>query len=76
MQERRKPLQGNRWGFSKQINIAEIAVMLGIFVAVVRYGAEVVDYAKEVNAKVAVLWSQFEIDQPEKAQQFRTTFPK
>lgn len=73
--ERRQPRAGgNRWGFNKQINLANVALGLGMIFAFAKFGGEMVDVWRESNAKIAVMWTQFEHDQPDKAEQFNAIY--
>lgn len=68
--ERRRPLQGNRFGIDKSINVTQIAATLAILVTMMTYGSKIVTYLQAVDNKVTVMWQQFILDHPEKAQSF------
>lgn len=67
--------KGNRPGLDLQVNVANIIAAFLLLCAIVRYGGETAYYMQQVNAKVAVLWAQFKLDQPDKARQYETVFP-
>lgn len=74
--ERRHPMQGNRFGIDKSINITNVAAALAILITLMTYGSQIVRYLQAVDNKVTVMWQQFILDYPDKASQFDSLFPK
>lgn len=74
--ERRAPMQGNRFGIDKRLNIGNIVSAIALLATLIGYGSKIVGYLQAVDNKVTVMWTQFIIDYPEKAQQFDSLFPK
>lgn len=74
--ERRAPMQGNRFGIDKSLNIGNIVAAIALLITLMSYGSQIVHYLQAVDNKVTVMWTQFILDYPEKAQQFDSLFPK
>lgn len=72
--ERRKPMQGNRFGIDKSLNIGNIVSAIALLITLVGYGSKIVTYLQAVDNKVTVMWQQFIEDHPDKAQQFNSLF--
>lgn len=74
--DRRAPNKGNRFGIDKSLNIGNIVAAIALLITLMSYGSQIVHYLQAVDNKVTVMWTQFILDYPEKAQQFDSLFPK
>jgi hypothetical protein len=72
--ERRKLLQGNRFGIDKSLNVANIVAAMALLGTMWTFGSKIVTYLQAVDNKVTVMWQQFIEDHPEKAEQYRYMF--
>jgi hypothetical protein len=65
---------GNRFGIDKSLNVGNLIAAASLLFTLIGYGSQALNYLKDINNKVSVMWVQFSLDHPDKAREFHSVF--